>query len=151
MASEDATDDTHTNGCWSSFEYTRRLPSMHTRSMRTIWPSFSRKRAPRQQPKTRAFSQYVYGAGSFRAGSFRRYFAGPGGPWAARHRPVGGLRAARTPTSWHHRTDHLHDLLFWRIREVRARSGACVHTDTRALTHLLLRVLPLRRAHLIPV
>ena len=32
--------------------YTRRL---HTCSMWTIWPSFARKRAPRQQPKTRAF------------------------------------------------------------------------------------------------
>jgi len=33
------------------------------RSMRTIWPSFARKRARQQQPKTRAFSQYVYHAG----------------------------------------------------------------------------------------
>ena len=32
--------------------HTRRL---HTCSMRPIWPSFARKRAPRQQPKTRAF------------------------------------------------------------------------------------------------
>ena len=44
--------------------HTRRL---HTCSMRPIWPSFARKRAPRQQPKTRAFSQYVYRAGSCRA------------------------------------------------------------------------------------
>ena len=40
----------------------RRL-SMHTCPMRTIWPSFSRKRAQQQQPKTRVFSQYVYHAG----------------------------------------------------------------------------------------
>jgi len=37
--------------------------SMHTCSMRTIWPSFARKRAQQQQPKTQAFSQYVYHAG----------------------------------------------------------------------------------------
>jgi len=44
-----------------------RLLSMHTCSMPTTWPSFASKRAPRQQPKTRAFSQYVYRAGSCRA------------------------------------------------------------------------------------